>query len=306
MARDAVTLTDGSLEATFVPEAGMICRSLTEAGEQLLELQEGIEAYEQRGSIFGIPLLYPWANRLSDWRYDAGGERVTLDRKSPLLHRDGATGLPMHGVNGASLKWTVTDDDPVRVTAGFDFGAEPALMALFPFAHRLEYTAALDAGRLSIRLTVIPTADGPVPISFGFHPYVRLPGSDRREWRIALPVRRRALLDERQIPTGEHQPIGPGKLDGPLGERTFDDCFDELGSLPAAFEVADGRRRIAVEFIEGYDVAQVYAPEASQFMCFEPMTAPGNALISRGGLRWAEPGEPFTAEFAVAVSNATG
>jgi galactose mutarotase-like enzyme len=66
--------------------------------------------------------------------------------------------------------------------------------------------------------------------------------------------------------------------------------------------VADGRRRIEVEFVSGYAVAQVYAPPESAFICFEPMTAPVDGLRSGVGLRWAEPGAPFTAEFAVTVS----
>jgi aldose 1-epimerase len=35
-------------------------------------------------------------------------------------------------------------------------------------------------------------------------------------------------------------------------------------------------------------------------VCFEPMTAPGNALVSGDGLRIARPGEQVSATFRVA------
>jgi aldose 1-epimerase len=53
--------------------------------------------------------------------------------------------------------------------------------------------------------------------------------------------------------------------------------------------------------VSGYPVSQVYAPENSDFICFEPMTAPIDALISGAGLNWVEPGGEFTASFTISV-----
>jgi galactose mutarotase-like enzyme len=59
---------------------------------------------------------------------------------------------------------------------------------------------------------------------------------------------------------------------------------------------------VEVEFVRGYPFAQVYAPGGDDLICFEPMTAPTNALVSGAGLRTAEPGTPFEAVFRIAVS----
>jgi aldose 1-epimerase len=48
-------------------------------------------------------------------------------------------------------------------------------------------------------------------------------------------------------------------------------------------------------------VAQVYAPEGSALIAFEPMTAPVDALSSGKGLRLVDPGQSFSAEFTIAV-----
>jgi galactose mutarotase-like enzyme len=49
----------------------------------------------------------------------------------------------------------------------------------------------------------------------------------------------------------------------------------------------------------------VYAPAGQEFICFEPMTAPTDAL-ARGGrdLPRVEPGSEFTARFSIAVRDA--
>ena len=240
------------------------------------------------------------------------GRRVRIDPGSPRIHLDG-NGLPIHGLLAAHPGWTVLEaaasGDAARLRAELDFGAHPDLLDAFPFPHRLEYVAAVVGSRLRVRLTVTPTADVAVPISFGLHPYLRL-RSDRRRWTIDLPVRRRLVLDARGLPTGEFQSLQPGALSGPLADRTFDDCFDRLdvprGDGPVVFSLRDERRCVSVELIEGYDVAQVFAPAGSDFICFEPMTAPVNALADGIGLRFAEPGEPFSAEFAVAVESLPG
>jgi galactose mutarotase-like enzyme len=311
--RPAVTLTspDAALEATFLPGLGMVCCSLRHDGDQLLELRGGPAAYAERGSSFGIPLLHPWANRLGAWDYTAGGTRVEIDPDSPAAHPDGATGLPMHGLLTASPYWTLaatsSDADAAHLRAELDFAAHPALLAGFPFPHRLELDAAVDATALTIRLTVTPTAGNAVPISFGFHPYLRLPGSDRRSWSVELPVVRRAVLDDRGIPTGVVETVQPGALSGALAQRAFDDSFVGLGPAPdggpIAFTVADDRRRLSVELVAGYDVAHVFAPAGSDFVCFEPMTAPVDALRSGAGLRWVRPGSSFSAEFAIRVTS---
>ena len=96
--------------------------------------------------MFGIPLLYPWANRLGGWDYEACGLRVELDRGSPLLHgtstacRSTARSPPLGLAPGLAR----------RLLAGraeLDFGAHPELLAVFPFPHGLELAIRLEGGR---------------------------------------------------------------------------------------------------------------------------------------------------------------
>ena len=208
---------DGELEATFVPEVGMIGSSLRHEGEELLYQGGGLQAYADHGSTFALPLLHPWANRLRSWEFELDGRRVVLDPDSPITHRDAATGTPIHGLLTASPYWQVMDAERSVLVAELDFGAVPEYVAAFPFPHRVRYMASISGGTLTVAFAVIATGDVAVPVSFGFHPYLTLPGSIRRNWQMELPVARQALVDERMIPTGETESIARGALDGPLG-----------------------------------------------------------------------------------------
>lgn len=292
---------DAAFEATFVPEVGMIGNSLRHEGEELLHQGAGLAAYKSQGSTYALPLLHPWANRLSSWDFKLADQQIELDPDSSITHRDAATGTAIHGLLAASPYWTVTDADRGTLTAELDFGRVPEYIAAFPLPHLIRYSAAVSGATLTVTVTVVATGEVDVPISFGFHPYLTLPDSDRRGWRVEIPVARQALVDDRMLPTGEVLDLAPGELDGALGDRVFDTSYPQLHGDQPRFVLADEHRRLALTHVSGYPVTQVYAPEASQFICYEPMTAPVDALISGDRLRWVKPGEQFEATFTISV-----
>jgi galactose mutarotase-like enzyme len=220
----------------------------------------------------GIPFLHPWANRLT----------TPLDEQD--VPRDD-NGLPIHGVHPRA--WTVEAQAGSTLFASLDFTAEPA----FPYAHRVSQLVRLTPSTLRIDTTLRPRGPATVPVAFGFHPYFRL---DRDEI-VALPERTRLLADSRLIPTGATKRQPPELAS--LGRRTFDDGYEV--DQQARFAIG---RRLSVAFLTGYTHAQVYAPPGSDFVCFEPMTAPTNALVSGEGLRRVAPGEVFRAAFEIRVA----
>ncbi|HKP88824.1 MAG TPA: aldose 1-epimerase [Thermoleophilaceae bacterium] len=289
------------LEVSFVPSVGMVGASMRHRGDELLGQRGGLARYEATRSTMGIPLLHPWANRLDGLAYAAAGRRVELDPDSPLLKTD-PNDLPIHGFLGASPYWEVlgtdADDTSARLSARMDFAAHPEYLEGFPYPHELRIDASLAGSTLTLRTTLAATGDLAVPMSFGFHPYFALLDDERSDWRVELPVRERIVTDERQIPTGETEPVEIAP--GPLGDRTFDDGYANVPD-GARFVVAGEGRRVTVEWVAGYRYAQVYAPEGDELIAFEPMTAPTNALVSGQGLTLVPPGETRSATFSVTV-----
>jgi aldose 1-epimerase len=290
----ALTLSAGDLTATFVPQLCMVGASLTHRGEELLGQRNGLPAYEAKGSTMGIPLLHPYANRLAGLTYTAAGKQVTIDPDSPRVKLD-PNGLPIHGVLTASPHWNVEQHDGA-LEASLDFGAHPDLLETFPFPHTIRLRIELgEHSGLTIATTIDADAGAPVPVSFGWHPYLTLPGTPREEWHVELPVEEHMLLDEKGIPTGATEPAN--EQAGPLGDRTYDDAYR---GVTGPFALKDDSRRIEVSFDDGYPYAQVYAPEGQPLICFEPMTAPTNALVSGDGLEVIEPGGSKAAAFRIA------
>ncbi len=287
-------LVAGDLDAAFLPGRGMIGISLRHRGEEFLRRLENLEAAAVKGSTAGIPLLYPWANRLSGPGFRAAGRDVLLDPSSPLLHCD-ENGLPMHGVRWSVLAWEVTESSQDCLVAGLDWN-RPELLAVFPFRHRLQMAVTLAPDSLTIETKI--RADELLPVSFGFHPYFGIPGLPRGEWRLRLPPMRRLVLDNRGIPTGEEAACDP--FDAPLGELNLDDGFVVLDERPR-FSLSGGGRQITVEFLQNFSHAQVFAPRGKDFVALEPMTAPTSALTSGRGLRLVKAGQEFQAAFRILV-----
>jgi aldose 1-epimerase len=296
-----VTIAAGDTVAEFVPAANMLCGSLRVGGAQLLDLGRGVQAYAEAGKTMGIPLLYPWANRLGHRGYEAAGQRVTLpdpDGRYPI----DPGGLPIHGALPGDLTWDVEQPPEVdRVRARLKWG-DPALLELFPFEHELEFEAIVADGALSIATTVVASGPEPVPVSFGFHPYLRLPTGDRQTWQVELGATQRLELDDRMIPTGDRRPLTSRSF--VLADSSWDDGLAGLDDPPVFAATADGRR-LSVTFDEGFDWGQVYAPGGNDFICFEPMTAPTDALNSGNGLTILTPGERHRTRFTVTFSRHT-
>jgi aldose 1-epimerase len=296
---ESVTLRDPSstLSAVYVPGAGMIATSLLDGETELLGQRRGLDAYVSDGKTMGIPLLYPWANRLSAKTYDVDGETVALAADAYGVRLD-PNGLPIHGLLAAYSGWRAQQVSGQKLIAELDFGAHDELMSSFPFPHLIEIAVELADQTLTVRTTITPTSDKAVPLVYGYHPYLQLPGVPRPQWQIEMPTMRHLIVDDTGIPTGATADSQASAE--PLADKVFDDGFDRVDQ-GAVFAVSGGGRRLAVCFESGYPAAQVFAPAGEQVICFEPMAAPTDAL-RRGGYRVARPGEPDTTVFSISVS----
>jgi aldose 1-epimerase len=299
MASDVVTLRAGAWTSRWVPSVGMVGVSLFGAGRELLGQLGGLDAYATRGSSFGIPLLHPWANRLGGFTYSAAGRDVALDAGLKRLRVDGH-GLPIHGVLAAYKGWEVCEVGAQTLVAELDFGADPELLAAFPFPHRLRLEIEQTARHLAVATTLTPTGDQPVPVSFGFHPYLTLPGVARDALVLRAPAMTRIVTDGRGIPTGEREPVAARR--SAIGDAELDDHFCDLGGAPE-FTLAGGGHELTMRLIEGYTHLQLFTTPGRPVVAIEPMTAATDALRSGDGLRLAT--EPFRAAFELDLVEAS-
>jgi aldose 1-epimerase len=303
----AVDLAAGDYTARFLPGLGMIGASLTWRGREHV----GFDPERARaGHATGIPLLHPWANRLSRLTYEVDGLWVDLDGQPPLRLNEG---LAIHGTMLAAEGWRVeavlADGTRALLQARFVFGDHPRHLRSFPFPHELIVFVELSDLGLRVTTEVRNTGVRPVPVSFGWHPYLVVPDVARHDLEILLPDREHLVLDGRRLPTGESRHEAAGAL--PLGHRgdevTFDDSYvlaRSPGDRPV-MAVAGGDRRVEVEVDERYGYGQVFAPPGTAVVALEPMTAPVDALVS-GDHRVVPPGERDEATFVIRVVDTAG
>ena len=296
----AITLAAGAYTTTFLPECGLLGVSLTHDGDELLALPRSIADYRRgmpRGGYTGLPLNAPYANRLATHRYTAFGREARVSRRAAT----DLNSLPIHGTlegQAFAVGSVATEGDVATLRASFRHD-DPVLLETFPFEHRYDVTVELSARGLAITTSVTSCERAPVPVSFGWHPFFRVPGALRGRWSLRLPPRRHARLDDHLLPTGTWR-REPAE-DRPLARRTFDDHYTL--DRDRRFSLCGADRRIDVRFDRGYPFAQIYVPAAgaagwltTDFVCIEPMTAPINALLDG-----VAPTTPHTAVFRVAA-----
>lgn len=244
----------------------------------------------QHPRFCGVPFLAPWANRLDGDSYWVNGKQHQLNPQIANFRRD-PNGKPIHGLVNYSPDWTLVsadaDDHSAQATSRLEFGAHPALMAQFPFAHTITMTYRLAGGILQVETALQNRASEPLPVAIGYHPYFRLHDAPRDQWKVHLAARSHLVLNAQLIPTGEGKPV---EFSDPhaLTSSALDDVFSDLvrdGDGRARFWVEGLRQRVTVVYGPKYQVAVVFAPPGQEFICFEPMAAVTNAFnLAHAGL----------------------
>lgn len=284
------------MTATYVPSAGMICTSLADDGVEFLGQRRGVQAYITSGKTMGIPILYPWANRLSAAKYAIDGGVVTLTPGVAGVRTD-EHGVPIHGVLGAYPGWRVTEQSANTLVAEVNWSDKPRLLATFPFPHVLTMAVTLAERTLTVETTVTPSAAAPVPLCYGYHPYLQIPGVPRAQWQLQSPPMRHLPVDTWGLPTGATEEWAGGNTT--LGDTELDHGFDEVDE-GSVFALTGGDRRVEVTFEKGYGAAQLFAPPTDELVAVEPMAAPTDAL-RRENHRVAAPGAADTSRFSIRV-----
>jgi aldose 1-epimerase len=289
----AVRLAAGGVAATFLPGLGMTGVSLRSGGAEHLALPGGLDAL-RHGRTTGLPLLAPWANRLSQRAYRVGRTDVSL--RGLRLGVDD-NGLPIHGLLIGRPGWAVETVQTRGATASVRASIQIDAPA-FPFPHRIEVSASVRETGLTIETTIRPTGRRPVPVAIGWHPYLQLPAAPRGRWQLRLPARDHLSLDARGIPSGARRREAAELA--PIGRRTFDDLYALRSGRKLSFGI-EGGHSVVLHCRAGYDYAQVWVPPGKPFAALEPMAAPTNALVDRIA-PLVQRGEAYTATFALELS----
>ena len=293
-AGDVVTLTDADAAVVVrVLTTGSNAYQITVKGEDILRREWAtLDDIRGRMGLNGIPLLWPYANRLDEQAFYANGRKYSFDRG---LGNTGTGAIPIHGFVMDADTWKVVDAGAdatsAWVTTLLEFFRIPRYMKQFPFAHTLTMTYRVQEGALEVQTRIDSVCNEPIPVAIGFHPYFQLTDSPREEWRLSVAARTHWLLNANTMPTGEIQPITrllPDPKNVPVKDVTLDDIFTDLefdARGRAVMSMTGRRQRIDVEVGPNFKTILVLSRPNEPTVAFEPMAAISNALnLTQKGL----------------------
>jgi len=256
----------------------------------------------------GIPIMFPFPNRVPAGRYAWMGREHQLDLNEK--------GRPNH-IHGLVRQqpWTMTaleaTADGASVATAIDLATNDEVRRQYPFACALALRVKLGDGVLEHRMRVTNTGRTKLPFGYGLHPW--FPARPRRDTLVRVPAARHWVLSDK-IPIGDTRPV-EGGLDlrdwRALGDRSYDDVFTDVarqpdGSMEAAVRYPADGVEIVVEASAAFREWVLYAPADEDVVCVEPYTCATNAinLQARGvdaGLATLAPGETWEATMRLRV-----
>lgn len=262
-------------------------------GQALELLYQAPDLFDNgRPTRSGIPILFPFPNRIRDGRFTWDGREYQLPRDDPAKKN------AIHGF-ACRHPWRIADhgaDDACAwITGVFRCSQDaPDSLALWPADHELRLTLRLSAGSLWLEAEVYNPDRVGLPFGLGYHPYFRMPFApsySAEDCLLTAPSPSFWKLEE-SLPTGERQPVDAScDLNSP---RRFVDLNVDtvLTDLPAATKemtergVLRGAAGVELRLLcsEAFRDLVVFTPPHRQAFCIEPYTCPTDAvnLTARG------------------------
>ncbi|MCS7204561.1 MAG: aldose 1-epimerase [Leptospiraceae bacterium] len=309
-----IVLQNSLWRVEILENIGMTVSQIYYQGIPLLYFPFSEKEYSINQSLAGIPLMYPFANRLSSWSFSLLNQSVHLSKNQVLSD---SNNLPIHGLILKSNEWKIIYQGPSGVEAEFCFVGK--WKEVFPFSHCLKYLIQLFEKEVRFILIVIGIED--TPVSFGFHPYFRL-WQEKQNLQIALPTSKVIELNPRLLPTGKLIPLEDFLIQHqiPFQKTEYYYIFSLNFSFDHGFLISDGisqlNEGISIQLIQekyklqllldsNYRVLQLYSPlieEGKNFFCMEPMIAITNSFLD-GGYGIVPKGNQKVFRFSLRVEN---
>jgi len=304
---DVISLSDGrGSTAKIAPQLGFNCFDFqARVGDETVSVIDASPQFasgSEKPSGHGIPILFPFPNRIRDGRFSWSGKDYAIAASNASFH--GANAI--HGFC-LDRPWRVASRGSDFVVGSFQLSRDaPDRSSYWPADFRIEVRYSLQAATLRADFLIVNPSSDPLPWGLGTHPYFKLPlSANSRASRclIEAPARQEwDLVDA--LPTGRRLPISDSKdlRDGAYFDLLkLDDVLTDLGAGPsvecsiideqAGLEV---RQRFPADFRE----LVVYTPANRDAICLEPYTCVTDAinLEPRGietGWRVLPPGGEF-------------
>jgi aldose 1-epimerase len=298
--------------ATLVPSLGFACIGMRIAAGggawAVLAEPPDDDALLIRTSRYGVPIMYPYPNRIRDGHFTFGGREYHL----PIAGRG------PHAIHGVTREraWTVdaagVDANGAFCRASVTTGDAPD--DIWPFRSRLTVEYRLRGASLLMRAEAENLGSTPMPFGFGIHPWFDVPfgpGGSRQTMEVRAAASNFWQLDDTLCTSGTVLPAAQGfdtREWRAIGTTFIDDVYTGLalenGWFTAAFRDPANGRQISVRSDSQFREHVIFAPLHVDAVCLEPYTCATDAfnLAARGidaGMIVLEPGQRWRGSMAI-------
>ena len=302
----ALTITDPQTGSTarIAPEFGFNCFEFRAiVGGRPVDVLDAVPGFAeggQKASGSGIPILFPFPNRIRAGKFSWGGKDYSL----PVTDKFG------NAIHGLCLDrpWRVIEQKDDLVTGQFQLSVDaPDRLHLWPTDFVIEVDYEIIHNRLRANFRIGNPSNRALPWGLGTHPYFKLPlsaNSQVGDCLIEVPADRRWELVD-CLPTGtlldldESHELRDGAY---VSVVKLDDVYTGVRSDGPQFEclVLDERAGLQVSQTCPPIFREIVAftPPGRAAVCIEPYTCTTDAinLTARGiesGWRTLGPGSEF-------------
>jgi aldose 1-epimerase len=310
-------LHDAHNRLEIAPAIGFNAYRWTAGGNELL-FHTDTFLHGDRPTRSGIPVLFPFPNRIRDGQF-------MFDGKSYQLPLDDPAGKnAIHGF-AFNRPWRIVDHGADQASAwitGEFHGSHdaPETLSLWPADYRLRVTYRLFDHVLRIEADADNPDTKPLPFGLGYHPYFALAPLGGEQAIVTVPVQKIWELAE-NLPTGmivdvdEARDLHHGQS---LTRLHLDDVMTDV--QPMAFDPQDqlglvgviqhpsSEHMLTLWTSNDYREMVAFTPPHRQAICLEPYTCATDAvnLTARGidaGWRVLQPGEHWHGVIEIHLSS---
>ena len=303
--------SDGLTHAVIIPSIGFTCiEFVTHVNEQRVSVLDSDPEFLTgtcRPGRSGIPILFPFPNRIRDGRFAYLGK--TYEVQPP-------TWFPQT-IHGFCLDqpWRVIDSTPQSITGEFLLSRDaPERQAQWPADARLIVKYSVKSAQLRADITVENPDAVPLPWGFGTHPYFTLPlGNGSAEDCVIRAAAAEQWELVQCFPTGQRLPPAPEKdlrSGWRYGSCTLDDVYTGLevvdGVITQSIEDLGSQLRMTQSCGPEFRELVLFTPPQRSVICLEPYTCSTDAanLQSQGlnaGWRELAPGQQTSLWFEIEI-----
>ena len=301
-----VTLTDSQTGSTarIAPELGFNCFEFrAKVGDREIDVLDSVPDFEtggQRSSGSGIPILFPFPNRIRAGKFTWEGREFSL----PVSDKFG------NAIHGLCLDrpWRVIAQGDDFVTGQFQLSVDaPNRRTLWPTDFTIEVDYELLGNRLRANFRVINPSSQPLPWGLGTHPYFKLPLATTSRvgaCLIEVPAAQRWELQD-CLPTGERRELYEEhdlRFGAYVDTVQLDDVYTTVQCEGPQFDclILDEEAGLQITLTSPpiFREIVVFTPPNRAAVCIEPYTCPTDAInLQAGGIdcgwRTLAPGAEF-------------